>query len=92
MDGNFVGIVQFDSWSGNEVWLFHVASTPFIMWSIPNGNYELVGEAYINGRMEEEGLLVMMCLLRMPFLSLSSDQSSLHTVLVLSNQSQYNSP
>jgi len=54
MDGNFVGIVQFDSWSGNEVWLFHVASTPFIMRSIPNGNYELVWEAYINGRMEEE--------------------------------------
>jgi len=61
------------------------------MQNIPNGNYELVGEEYINGRMEGEGLLVMMCLL-VPFLSLTGDQSSPHTVWVLSNRrSQYNS-
>lgn len=41
---------------GDELWVLAGAPTPFILRSLSNGNYRLVGEAYVYGLMHGEAL------------------------------------
>lgn len=40
--------------AGDEVWILHGAGVPFVLRMRPNGNYQLIGEAFVYGIMHGE--------------------------------------
>ncbi|KAF2033216.1 hypothetical protein EK21DRAFT_109349 [Setomelanomma holmii] len=54
--GGYMGTGPRSLRAGDEVWILHSAGLPFVLRPQPNGNYCLVGEAFVYGVMHGEAL------------------------------------
>lgn len=51
-----LGLAPPSALPGDQVWILNGARTPFILRQRDNGNYELIGEAYVHGIVHGEAL------------------------------------
>ncbi|KAF4637062.1 hypothetical protein G7Y89_g1030 [Cudoniella acicularis] len=54
--GNLLGVSAQSLKEGDAVWVVAGAAVPFLLRKLPNGNQELVGEAYVHGIMQGEAV------------------------------------
>jgi hypothetical protein len=54
--GGYMGTGPRSLRAGDEVWVLHKAGLPFVLRPQPNGNYRLIGEAFVYGVMHGEAL------------------------------------
>jgi len=55
-DFNFLSLVPMSTEAGDSIWILPGMSTPFVFREMPNGNVELLGEAYVHGIMFGEAM------------------------------------
>lgn len=53
-DNGFLGLAPLHSYVGDQVWILAGMSTPVVLRSCENGNWKLLGEAYVHGAMHGE--------------------------------------
>jgi hypothetical protein len=54
--GGYMGTGPRSLQAGDEVWILHGGGLPFVLRPLPNGNFGLVGEAFVYGMMHGEAL------------------------------------
>ncbi|KAK5652709.1 hypothetical protein OQA88_10303 [Cercophora sp. LCS_1] len=55
-DFNLLSLVPMSTEAGDSIWILPGMSTPFVFREMPNGNVELIGEAYVHGIMFGEAM------------------------------------
>ncbi|KAH0559693.1 hypothetical protein GP486_003790 [Trichoglossum hirsutum] len=55
-EGNYLGIAAQSLQKGDTIWVLAGAAVPVVLRPLPNGNWKLVGEAYVHGIMNGEAV------------------------------------
>jgi hypothetical protein len=50
----FLGVVPVSALEGDQIWVLRGSRVPFVLRLLANGNYKLIGEAYVHGFMRGE--------------------------------------
>ncbi len=53
---NYLGMAPRSAQVGDQVWILPGTSVPFILQPLNNGNFQLVGEAYVHGIVHGEAV------------------------------------